>query len=153
MSNTDDPILAGDEIFDRDITEKLQKIFKFSKIENDEFTYCGSQIRVNENGSITLDQNKYIDSVKEVSEINTDYERQLTDTEKRILRGKVGELLRISLITRPDLSFDVNAISSKIENGTTSLVKSMNLLVRRAHSSRNMLRFKRLGQLSDFFAK
>ena len=69
--------------------------------------------------------------MKEVSEINGNEDRKLTEKEKRILRGKVGELLWLSLISRPDLSFDVNAVSSKIVMGTTSLVNVINALVKR----------------------
>ena len=153
VTNTDDLILAGDSVFDKDITEKLQDIFKFSKIESNNFNYCGSQITVNEDGSITLDQNKYTKSLKEVSEINSNEDRSLTEKEKRILRGKVGELLWLSLISRPDLSFDVNAVSSKIVMGNTSLVNVINTLVKRARASDSMLRFTRLGELSDLSVK
>ena len=90
---------------------------------------------------------------KEVSEINTGEERKLSEKEKRIIRGKVGELLWISLITRPDLSFDVNYVSSRISDGFTSLVKSINLLVKRAKASRNVLRYTRLGDLSELTVK
>ena len=44
-------------------------------------------------------------------------------------------------------------MSSKISDGSTSVVKSINLLVRRAHSTRNILRFKRLGELSELSVK
>ena len=153
VTNTDDLILAGDDVFEKEITEKLQEIFRFSKIETNTFTYCGSKITIHEDGKIELDQNSYIDNLKEVDEFSTDEIRKLTEKEKRILRGKIGELLWISLITRPDLSFDVNSVSSKIGDGSTSLVKVVNSLVKRAHATRNILRFIRLGDISELTVK
>ena len=77
----------------------------------------------------------------------------MTEKEKRILRGKVGELLWISLITRPDLSFDVNFVSSQIGDGFTSVVKKINIIVKRAKASRNVLRYSRLGDMSELTVK
>ena len=60
VTNVDDLILAGNEEFEKDITFKLEKIFEFSKIEEGSFTYGGCRIINNNDGSIELDQNEYI---------------------------------------------------------------------------------------------
>ena len=46
-THSEDLILAGDEIFEIDISSKMQQIFKFSKIENNSFKYCGCNVTVN----------------------------------------------------------------------------------------------------------
>ena len=51
-SHSDDLILAGDDEFDKDITVKLQEVFKFSKVEKDSFKYCGCNVTVKENGTM-----------------------------------------------------------------------------------------------------
>ena len=58
--------------------------------------------------------------------------RELSDVEKTEVRGKIGELLWISLMTRPDLSFDINVMSSEIAHGTVATAKTINKLVKRA---------------------
>ena len=78
----------------------LKRTFTFSNIQENKFTYCGSQIVVNDDGSIKLDQNLYIDSI---TEIDVREDRKSTEKEKLSVRGKIGELLWISLISRPDL--------------------------------------------------
>jgi hypothetical protein len=52
-------------------------------------------------------------------------------------------------MTRPDISFEVNVLSSEVAKGTISTVKAINRIVKKAKSSKNVLRFSRLGDLSD----
>jgi hypothetical protein len=73
--------------------------------------------------------------------------------EKTDVRGKIGELLWISLLTRPDLSFEVNALSSEIANGTIKTARDINKLLKKAKSTRNILRFIKLGDLSKLKVK
>ena len=148
VTNTDDLILAGDDVFDKDITTKLLQIFKFSKLEEDSFTYCGCDIKINSDGTIELDQNNYIRKIEEIDDTEAMHNRKLTDKEIKKVKAKLGELLWVSLITRPDLSFDVNSLSSKVLNGSTDLLKTVNCIIRKAKSSKNVLRFVRLGDIS-----
>ena len=66
-----------------------------------------------------------------------------------MVRKKIGELLWISLMTRPDISFEVNVLSGEVAKGTISTIKAVNRAVKKAKSSKNILRFSRLGNLSD----
>ena len=63
-THSDDLILAGDNIFERDITAKLKEIFKFSKFEKNNFKYCGCNVSVQKDGTIELEQNDYIDRLE-----------------------------------------------------------------------------------------
>ena len=40
-THSDDLILAGNEVFEKDISSKLQQVFQFSKIEDSSFKYRG----------------------------------------------------------------------------------------------------------------
>ena len=84
-----------------------------------------------------------------------DDEEELSAKEKKTARGKVGALLWISLISRPDLSFAVNSLSSKVSSATIETAKEINRVIRQAKSKRNILRFSRLGDLSrlSFFLR
>ena len=83
-------------------------MFKFSKIEVDSFNYCGCRIKRLECGSIVMDHHEYVDSLELIEEKKDELDRKLTAYEQKVLRGKIGEVLWISLLTRPDLAFDVN---------------------------------------------
>ena len=147
-TNVDDLIMAGDEKFDNDVVKKLQQEFKFSKVENDSFNYCGCSITSAQDGTIELDQNEYIDKLEYMEEVVGDDEDELSQKEKKAARGKIGALLWISLISRPDLSFAVNRLSSEVSDGKVKTVKEINRLVKQSKSKRNSLRFTKLGDIS-----
>ena len=77
----------------------------------------------------------------------------LSKQEISSVRRKIGELLWISLMTRPDISFDVNVLSSEVANGTISTIKAANRVIKKAKFSQSVLRFVRLGDLSDLSIK
>ena len=150
-THSDDLILAGDDIFDEEITSKLRDMFTFSKFEENKFKYCGCNIAVEEDGTITLDQNDYIEKLEELDEEIESTE--LSKAEIKLVRGKIGELLWVSLMTRPDISFDVNILSSEVATGTIATLKAVNKIVRKTKRSRNILKFTRLGDFSDLSIK
>ena len=153
-THSDDLILAGNDVFERDISSKLQQVFQFSKIENNSFKYCGCNVTVNNDGSIELDQNDYIEKLEElyVDNVAKDTD-ELSKQEIKAVRGKIGELLWISLMTRPDLSFDVNILSSEVPNGTVATMRAVNKIVKKAKSCQNVLRFTKLGDISEISVK
>ena len=153
LTNVDDLLMIGNDVFEKEVTEKLQEEFKFSKIEDKEFTYCGCKIAKNEDGSIVLDQNKYIEELVQLARVDGDEDRPLTQFEKKEARGKIGALLWISLITRPDLSFDVNILSSEVAKGTVKTVKEINRVISNAKLKSDKLRFVRLGDLANLEVK
>ena len=151
--HVDDLLMAGNDVFHADVTNKLQTVFKFSKILENDFKYCGCYIRITEEGVIELNQNEYIDNISFVERAEGDDDRKLTENEKKELKSKVGELLWVSLMTRPDLSFDVNYLSSQIQCSTVKTVKETNRIIKRAKSRNDVLRFVPLGPISKLHIK
>ena len=153
LSHVDDLLLAGNSTFKTEVEEKLKEFFTFSKIEENSFNYCGCRIAVQDDGTIELDQNKYIDALQRIGQMEGSSDRQLTDIEKKAVRAKVGELLWISLMTRPDLSYDINAISSEASKATVKTAKELNKIVRKAKDTKSVLRFGRLGDINEVTVK
>ena len=153
ITNVDDLLMIGDKKFEDEVADKLQEEFRFSKVEEKSFTYCGCRIVTNEDGSIHLDQNEYIEELKKMEDVNGSDERELTPKEKTESRGKVGALLWISLVTRPDISFDVNALSSEVSKGTVKTIKEINRVISNAKIRKNKLKFVKLGDLSNLSVK
>ena len=105
-------------------------------------------------GSIQLDQNEYAEKLTEMELVdNCDDSRKLTAMEQRKLRGKIGEILWLSLMSRPDLAFDVNRLSSEIPKATVKTFKEINLLVRKAKSRKECITFSKLGDLKSLCIK
>ena len=135
VSHVDDIFLAGNKLFQDEVEVKLSECFKLSKSEAGSFKYCGCNIVTLGDGSIQLDQNEYAEKLMEMELVdNCDDSRKLTAMEQRKLRGKIGEILWLSLMSRPDLAFDVNRLSSEIPKATVKTFKEINLLVRKAKS-------------------
>ena len=153
ISNVDDLLMIGNELFNKEVVEKLKDVFKFSKVENKSFIYCGCRITTNEDGSIDLEQYEYIKEIEPMNNVEGDDEKELNDKEKKEARGKIGALLWVSLVTRPDVSFDVNILSSQVAKGTVKTVKEINRLISIVKSRQNKLKFIRLGDISELKVK
>jgi hypothetical protein len=133
VSHVDDLLLIGDSAFEKDIEKKLHHTFMFSKIAEKSFKYCGCQITVQEGGDIILDQNSYVDKLEVIENKTGDKNRPLTAMEVKELRGKIGEILWISLMTRPDLAFDINRIASEVPDATVKTIKDINRIIKLRH--------------------
>ena len=151
--NVDDVIMAGNDKFKVEVEEKLKDMFRFSKIEEKEFVYCGCRIRCKDDGTIELDQDQYLDTLAPMNKVPGADDRELDEEEKKEARGKVGALLWVSLLTRPDLSFDVNILSSEVSKGTVKTIKNINKTIRKAKDRRNRIRFVKLGPISKLIVK
>jgi hypothetical protein len=153
VSHVDDLLLMGDKQFESDIEKKLSKIFIFSKIEEKSFKYCGCQIQIEKDGDIVLDQIGYVDMLTQIERKHGNEDRELTSMEIKELRGKIGEVLWISLMTRPDLAFDINQIASEVPKATVRTIKDMNKIIKKAKGRNQILRFTKLGNFSDLVVK
>jgi hypothetical protein len=151
--HVDDLFIAGNKGFNSSVVEKLSKIFKFSKVERKKFKYLGCEIEKLDNGDITLNQNEYIQNIEEVECPPRRNSCKVNETERKIIRRVVGELLWVSLMTRPDLSFDVNDLSSNIVNATIKELKDAKRLVEKAKLEPVTLNFTKLGSKNDLRIK
>ena len=100
-----------------------------------------------------MDQDEYVDQWKELDIGDKQESTGLSKHEIKKVRGKVGELLWLSLMTRPDLSFEVNTLSSDVGKGDIETVKDLNRLVKKAKSYKSVLKFSKLGNINDLSVK
>ena len=126
-------------------TTSLFKLFKFSKVEKGKFKYLGCEIEKCKNGNITLNQNEYIQNIQEVDCPTDRNNCPVKEFERKEIRRVVGELLWVSLMTRPDLSFEVNFLSSNISTAKIKDLKCAKRLVEKAKQDPVTLSFTRLG--------
>ena len=111
--HVDDLFVAGSSAFRNIFLHEVSRKFKFSKVESNRFKYLGCQVEKLANGDIELNQNDYIASIDEVEVTSKSNSCPVNEAERKTIRRVVGELLCVSLMTRPDLSFEVNRLSSK----------------------------------------
>ena len=82
--------------------------------------------------------------MKEISIDMKNPDRMLSDKEKKEFRGIVGSLNWVSLITRPDVSFEVVDLSTKFQAPTVADMITANKAIRKIKNSPTILRFSKL---------
>ena len=56
-------------------------------------------------------------------------------------------------MTRPDLSYDMNVLSSKVSKATQKTLKELNRILAKTKESRSKIRFVRLGDIKNLRIK
>ena len=93
-TNVDDLIMAGDELFDVEVVDKLQEEFKFSKVELDSFNHCVCSIASVGDGSIELNQNEYIDKLEYIMRLVAHTHIQyISNSHPEIVDSQIGNLI------------------------------------------------------------
>jgi hypothetical protein len=113
---------------------KLKSTFEVSHEETDAFNYVGIHIRQGD-GSVTLDQSTYIESVPLIPDSLENLHTELTNEKVTLLRGAVGRMNWIANMTRPNISFVVSKVSSNIKTATGDDIKEINKLIRYVKST------------------
>ena len=142
-THVDDFLNCGNEFFDRAVTEKINKKFEFGSEYDIDFRYVGINIK-QENECIFVDQKHYIENMEEIKIDTRDNERLLTEEERKEFRGIVGSLNWVSLISRPDVSFEVVDLSTKFQAPTVADMMFANKAVRKIKNSQTNLRYRKL---------
>ena len=106
------------------------------KMYSKAFTYVGIQVNQNEDKSITVSQNNYIKSIREIKlSSNENVHRVLNKEEVHSTRRAIGQLNWAAGISRPDICFDVSICSSTINNeATVKDAIEINKIIRRIKS-------------------
>ena len=122
VTHVDDMLHAGGGKFDKDVIEQIKETFKFGTEEQYEFRYVGLNVK-QERKRICVDQNHYVNSLEE-PDMNhgkhLDAESKLDENGQTEFRSAVAKLSTIAYTSRPDLCFEVKAMSSKYGNATKS---------------------------------
>ena len=142
--HVDDFNLAGSDVFNEKVVEKLLEKFTFGKVERNSFRFTGLDIK-EKDGFITIDQNQYCNSLAEMKTRETrENDRELTKQEYTEFRGITGKLNWLQECTRPDLSFDSLTMSMKTRRATISDVKKLNKIIRKAKSRDSIIHFRKI---------
>ena len=115
--HVDDFIYAGSEHFEDIIVNNVLHNVDVKTMDATDFTYLGLEVKQLEDKSITVSQNKYIQ--RELHEIPISLKRKgqknhaLSPTEYKQYRSVCGQLLWLSVQTRPDISFDTCMLQNR----------------------------------------
>lgn len=150
IMHVDDFIWAGTETFKCSVIQKLTEKFQIGKSASGNFRYIGLDVEQNDSG-IVVDQQSYVNSDAEsipLSRLRSfDRDKPLVKDETRELRGLVGKLNWLSTQTRPDVSFDVLELSTRLNSPTVNDILRANKALRLVLANDCKLSFPRLGSL------
>ncbi|VDI58471.1 Hypothetical predicted protein [Mytilus galloprovincialis] len=149
--HVDDFLWAGSSTFEKSVVSRIRDMFKVGKESCESFKYLGLDLS-QENETIVLSQQDYVRMLKTVL-IDKDRVKTspLSSSEQTLLRSKIGQLLWLARQTRPDIAFDVAAISSKIKSSTIEDLKKVNKIIRKVQNDPVSLQFQNLGHECEIY--
>jgi len=114
--HVDDGLGAGDKEFEEAI-RKLETRYPFGSTHHTDFQFTGIHIHQNWDGSIELDQTKYVEDITHIDvprERRQSQDEPVDEKERQALRGLVGSLQYAATNTRPDISAKLSLLQAKI---------------------------------------
>ena len=129
----DDVIWAGSPSF-ISVISKLKTIFKTSSEHMKHFRYIGIDLNQHENGTITISQNDYINELEPITlneeRFKISKDEPIDETERSKLRQSLGKLNWLACMSRPEISFTVSDVSSRITTATIADIKVINKTIK-----------------------
>ena len=118
-AHVDDIMHGGNSTFLKLVIQPLSKILLFSSEHHRIFEYLGLHLVQNSDFSISVNQNNYSKSIKQIQLSNNCHnDEQLLPLEKEMFRSAVGQLTWLSGISRPEIAFHVSAAASVASSAT-----------------------------------
>ena len=114
--HVDDGIGGGDTKFARAI-QLLREKYSFGSYDEGEFDFCGVHYKQWDDGSIELDQRKYIDRIQPANiprDRRAEPAQSVNDMERHALRQLCGSLQYAVVHSRPDLAAKVGILQSSV---------------------------------------
>ena len=141
--HVDDFCWGGTKQFEECVISQLKKEFLIGTMDSGSFKYVGLNIRQEAEG-ISVDQENYIRSVNQVEISHKKCQTKsmnLNDEEMHQYRLVVGQLNWIGTQTRPDISFDVCALSMQFGKSTIGDLMEANKVIKRVKTDQVSLFF------------
>ena len=142
-THVDDFLNAGNAIFNKKVINVMDNRFDFGREIETDFRYVGINV-TKEDKYIVLDQSHYVDLMEEVHLPSGDHGDLLSEKEKKLYRGIVGSINWVSLISRPDVCFEVVDLSTKFQAPTVGDLLLANKVVRKIKSHNVKLKYSQL---------
>ena len=152
----DDIAYGGNSIFHQKVIHHLRQTLKISHEHEGVFGYIGLQLKQNENFSITLHQQNYVDSLQTIKvekDRIKDKTSKLNAQEYKAMRSLVGQLGWLSGISRPDISFLVSEACSSLKDPTIEDIINLNKIVRHVKNTQSVILFPSFHSLSHLKLK
>ena len=125
----------------------LKKKFKIGSEHSQSFSYIGSDLHQNQEFEITVNQNEYASNLIliDMEGINLSQKhRTLNDVERKRLRSALGQLNWLACMSRPEISFSISQLSSKVKTATVAELIETNKIIKFVKSTPSTIKIPKL---------
>ena len=129
----DDIAYGNTPLFLSNILTTLKKTFNIGTYNTTAFKYVGISISQNEDYSISVHQINYINTLQMIpisSSRRTEKHEPVTEDERKHFRRAIGQLNWAAGISRPDISFAVCQLSTRVNGAVVSDLIEVNKLIK-----------------------
>ncbi|XP_063688395.1 uncharacterized protein LOC134821623 [Bolinopsis microptera] len=152
--HVDDFIYAGTKGFESNIHKDVLHGFEIKSQEASRFTYLGLEVEQDPiSYEITVGQSDYISALKTIglsSNRRSQKTHALTHEEYVQYRSGVGQLIWLSVQTRPDISFDACQLSNNLKDPNVSDIMLHNKIVKKLKTDEDApLTFRELPNIKN----
>ena len=152
----DDVLWGGTDKFHESVIVNLKEELEVGSEKESVFDYIGISMIQEEDHSIIINQQQYINSSLQLIEISRERMKEknspLNKDEKKELRSAVGRLNWVAGITRPDISFIVGTINK----GKSAVVEDLlttNKIIKLLKSTPTNIRFPNFVDMNSTYIK
>ena len=143
----DDVIWSGTEEF-VSVVAKLNSIFQIGSKHNKSFKYIGIHLQKLNDGSIEINQDEYVDELEIIDlpkeRSNISQQEPISESERTEIRKAIGKLNWLAGMTRPEISFTVSDVSSRITSATIADIKLVNKTIKFLKTTRSYIKIPRI---------
>ena len=146
ISHVDDIMYGGTKVWIDRVIGGIEHAFKISRMDAGVFNYIGIDVCQREN-DVIIDQTAYVNNITPISitkERKTNKDAPLTPLELSELRSVNGQLLWVTGMSRPDMSFLTCQVSNYGKNATVRNLIETNKAIRKLKSAKVCLKFPKL---------
>ena len=126
----DDVLWGGNKNFIY-IINKLKQSFHIGAEQGQAFNYIGIYLKLNDGFSTTINQIDYINSIHTIK-VSDILERSKNDKliEITSLRGALGKINWVAGMSRPEISYHICHISTRVKNATIADIFTINKVIK-----------------------
>ena len=142
LIHVDDILYAGSKDFLSSVITPLRSVFNIGTEQSECFTYIGLNLTQLSDKTIIVHQNNFANTIQKIPVTSSrDPNDLISDQERKLLRAAVGQLNWLSGVSRPDLSFDVCQLSSKISQAAVRDLIDTNKAIKKARNDQFSMKF------------
>lgn len=139
--HVDDWVCTGRGVEYERALSKLRNAFSWGAWDIDSFSHCGRQVSRDKDGSVRVEQLKYIENIKPIAPSSRLTKVPLTDSEMGAARSAFGNLGWAAKQTQPQVSFDVSKLLGELTKKERPILGKINKELSRLQGAPATLKF------------